>query len=70
MDSEVNECVTLAKAQLNVARAKLAGEITNYPTPIAGCDCQFNHLLAELSRVNAALAALEQPRHTPSPKQL
>jgi hypothetical protein len=45
-------------------RNALQDEIRNYPTPIAGCDQQFNYLLQkrqqlieETSRIDAALAS-------------
>ena len=62
MVTTVDECVTLARAELKVAKAKVTREIRNYPTPIAGCDCQFNHLLFERTRISAALRALESDR--------
>ena len=43
-----------AEAALRDARQALDREIADYPTPIAGCDAQFNHLLAERRRVLAA----------------
>lgn len=70
MDSIIDESVALAKAKLKLARTRLISEITNYPTPIAGCDAQFNHLLAERTRVNSALEALNQHIHTPTPRAL
>jgi len=33
-------------------------EISTYPTPIAGCDEQFNYLLERYSQVRRALARL------------
>ena len=47
-----------AEAALETALRQLAEEINGYPTPIAGCDAQFNHLLAQRDRVSAALKAL------------
>jgi len=45
-------------------------EINEYPTPIAGCDAQFNHLLAERTKVDAALRKLQQDVFIPTPRQL
>lgn len=53
------ECRLLAQAELKAARSLLSMEISRYPTPIAGCDCQFNHLLAERRQISEALCALE-----------
>lgn len=57
-----------ARAALEAARAELDHEIRSYPTPISGCDAQYNHLLAERRRVHAALAALAAEVHIPTPR--
>ena len=57
-----------ARRALETARAGLDTEIRSYPTPISGCDAQFNHLLAERRRVNKALAALGEEIHIPTPR--
>jgi hypothetical protein len=51
------------EAFLVAEKQRLYQEIRNYPTPIAGCDQQFNYLLeqqasvsAELGRIQASLA--------------
>ena len=51
------------EAFLEAEKQRLYQEIRNYPTPIAGCDQQFNYLLeqqasvaAELSRIRASMA--------------
>lgn len=36
--------------------AAVKAEITGYPRPIAGCDAQFNHLLARREKLLSALA--------------
>lgn len=59
-----------ARAALVEAAAELDGEIRAYPTPISGCDAQYNHLLAERRRVRSALAALDAPVHIPTPRAL
>lgn len=69
MSTEISECIILAKTELQVARQKIAAEISGYPTPIAGCDAQFNHLLAQRYKVNAALEALSAEPHVPTPRQ-
>ena len=57
-----------AEAALQRARAALTEEISDYPTPISGCDAQFNHLLAERRRLTLALQALESPVFIPTPR--
>lgn len=69
MNPDISECITLAKAELQAARQKIAAEISGYPTPIAGCDAQFNHLLAQRQQVTAALEALTSVPQVPSPRQ-
>lgn len=58
-----------AEAALRRARAALTEEIAAYPTPISGCDAQFNHLLAERRRLTLALQALESPVFIPTPRR-
>ena len=60
--------VETARRHLVAARAALEAEIRAYPTPIAGCDAQYNHLLAERRRVHEALQALEADIHIPTPR--
>ena len=40
---------------LEAEKRRLYEEIRNYPTPIAGCDQQFNYLLEQQARVTAEL---------------
>lgn len=69
MCTDFAECITLAKNELQVAKQKIAHEIAGYPTPVAGCDAQFNHLLAQRHKVDGALAALADEVQTPTPRQ-
>ena len=62
------DCMTAARAELVTARQLLSTEIRAYPTPISGCDAQFNHLLAERQRVSSALAQLEADVFVPTPR--
>lgn len=57
-----------ARAALLAAAAELDAEIHGYPTPVSGCDAQYNHLLAERRRVRHALEALDEPVHIPTPR--
>ena len=70
MDTNFEDSVAQATASLKRAQSTLISEIKNYPTPIAGCDVQFNHLLEEKARVNAALDALSTQIFTPTPRRL
>ena len=57
-----------AQTNLEAARQLLQAEISDYPTPIAGCDAQFNHLLAERQKVQAALQSLDAIVFVPTPR--
>jgi len=54
--------------QLEDVRRALNAEIAEYPTPISGCDAQFNHLLAERQKVLNALRALSETVFVPTPR--
>lgn len=62
------ELITNAKRGLRKAKDQVNAEIHAYPTPISGCDAQFNHLLAERSRITAALAELDHAVFIPTPR--
>jgi hypothetical protein len=49
---------------LEAEKRRLYEEIRNYPTPIAACDQQFNHLLEQQARVIAELQCLVALRGT------
>ncbi|MDH3668554.1 MAG: hypothetical protein OEN23_16635 [Paracoccaceae bacterium] len=60
--------IRAARQHLMHARDALDAEIHGYPTPISGCDAQYNHLLAERRRVHGALRVLEEEIHIPTPR--
>ena len=68
MEETYAECVIAARAELRAARHLLSAEISAYPTPISGCDAQFNHLLAERTRVTDALSQLDASIFVPTPR--
>lgn len=70
MNTSFEHSIVAAIENLKAAQSTLILEVKNYPTPIAGCDVQFNHLLEEKTRVTAALAALQAQLFTPTPRQL
>ncbi len=59
MHSDFRRSLQLAQQALKTAQRELASEISSYPTPVSGCDAQFNYLLAERSKVASALRALD-----------
>ena len=68
MKETYTDCLTIARTELATAQRLLAAEISAYPTPISGCDAQFNHLLAERQRISGAMAQLEASVFVPTPR--
>ncbi len=68
MQDSYSDCMTVARAELSTALRLLVSEIRAYPTPISGCDAQFNHLLEERQRVTSALAQLDASVFVPTPR--
>ena len=62
------DCLTVAKAELAMAQRLLQDEIRDYPTPISGCDAQYNYLLGLRGSIADALKALEQPNFVATPR--
>ena len=69
MQADASQRISQAIGALEAARRQLATEIRGYPTPIAGCDAQFNQLLVERRQVEKALRALAEPLHVPTPRE-
>ena len=46
------------RCRLQPEKARIQQEISSYPTPIASCDEQFNHLLERRSQVRRELGRL------------
>jgi len=67
---DFSECLDIARQELRLAQSVLRRDIADYPTPIAGCDEQFNHLLDQSERVRNALAALDTCHFVPTPRKL
>lgn len=68
MRTDLDRLLTEAQVALAAAQTAVAQEIGAYPTPISGCDAQFNHLLAQRSRIGRALAALSAEVFVPTPR--
>lgn len=60
--------LAFAARELAAARHQIQDEIRDYPTPIAGCDAQFNHLIGLRGAISEALRALETPRFVATPR--
>ncbi len=48
------------RSHLESKKHSINQQITTYPTPIAGCDEQFNHLLRQQTEVSGELARLKE----------
>lgn len=57
-----------ARNALKAARAEIQEELRAYPTPVSGCDAQYNHLIGQRGAVSAALQALDAPRFVATPR--
>ncbi len=68
MDDTFATCLIAAKAELQQARALISAEIRDYPTPISGCDAQFNYLIGERQKISDALNALDTMVFVPTPR--
>mgnify|MGYP000377364123 CR=1 FL=1 len=68
MLNKYQDCILAARTELAIARQLLQDEISTYPAPIAGCDVQFNHLLAERQKVLAAIQSLDEIVFVPTPR--
>jgi hypothetical protein len=58
-----------AHQELLAAQKRLNAEISSYPSPISGCDAQFNYLLAARTRISEALNALDRDVFVPTSRQ-
>lgn len=68
MSNDFKTSIQLAQRALRAAQCGIAAEISSYPTPVSGCDAQFNYLLAERSNVAGALRALDAEFFIPTPR--
>ena len=67
---DFQDCVDRAVLELHRARNLLLEEIRTYPTPISGCDAQFNHLLSMRTQIAGALDSLNKTVFIPTPRTL
>lgn len=59
-----------ARDALRAAQTALLDEIRTYPTPVSGCDAQYNHLIGQRGAIADALRALDTPHFVPTPRTL
>ncbi|MET1416866.1 hypothetical protein ABVF61_31715 [Roseibium sp. HPY-6] len=64
------DSIDAAARALETARQMIADEIRDYPTPVSGCDAQYNHLLARRAQITKALTTLNSDVFVPTPRTL
>ncbi|MEM8732164.1 MAG: hypothetical protein AAGF79_19805 [Pseudomonadota bacterium] len=57
-----------ATRALRAAMTEVREELRAYPTPVSGCDVQYNHLIGTRNAVSLALKALETPPFVATPR--
>ena len=62
------DCLTVARAELRAAQRLTQDELRSYPTPISGCDAQYNYLIGLRGSVSDALSLLETPQFVATPR--
>ena len=53
---------------LRAAQSDLQDELRAYPTPVSGCDAQYNHLIGLRNALSLSLKALEKPPFVATPR--
>ena len=62
--------IAKATQELRAAKNAILDELRNYPTPVSGCDAQYNHLVGLRNAVCAALDAVSEPPFVATPRTL
>jgi hypothetical protein len=70
MSVRFEDALNGAILSLETAKRLITSEIQDYPTPVSGCDAQYNHLLSKRSQVSKALEALRRDVFVPTPRML
>lgn len=60
--------LSTARTALLKARNSIQNELRAYPTPVSGCDAQYNYLIGQRGAITAALQALDAPRFVATPR--
>ena len=70
MTIEIDTHLEAAALALRLAKQQINDEIRQYPTPVAGCDVQYNALLSKRTQISKALEALQSDVFVPTPRTL
>ena len=62
------DCLVIARAELEMAKELIQDEMRDYPTPVSGCDAQYNHLIGLRGSVSEALRVLDTLRFVATPR--
>ncbi|MEM7718072.1 MAG: hypothetical protein AAF222_02645 [Pseudomonadota bacterium] len=60
--------LTTARRALDAAKREIQSELRAYPTPVSGCDAQYNYLIGQRGAIGAALDALSAPAFVATPR--
>jgi predicted RNA-binding protein Jag len=63
-----DQSLRAARHHLRDALTDLQDEMRAYPTPVSGCDAQYNYLIGQRGSVLAALQSLEEPQFVATPR--
>ncbi|MCY4300203.1 MAG: hypothetical protein OXC68_00505 [Aestuariivita sp.] len=66
----IDSKISSALQNLRKANDLLTHELRTYPTPISGCDAQYNYLIGRRSAVSDAIRLLEEERFVATPRKL
>ncbi len=62
--------VRRAAHELELARREIQEELRNYPSPVSGCDAQYNHLIGLRGSISEAVRVLRTPQFVATPRTL
>ena len=60
--------LSLARGSVKAALDALTAEIRAYPTPVSGCDAQYNYLIGQRNSVAEALRVLDELHFVATPR--
>ena len=58
-----------AAEDLEIAQRQIQDALRNYPSPVSGCDAQYNHLIGLRGSISQARRLLQAPRFVATPRE-